>query len=129
MEKPYEFRVLNATDIVPMATIIGKIGINQFGDCLRSETVKEAIMKAQTGDIDQIAGISVMLEVANTVLFNLERCEADIFRLLSRTSDLTVEQVKAMDIATFFEMVMDFASKSEFKDFFEVASKYVKRVM
>jgi hypothetical protein len=46
--------------------------------------------------------------------------------MLSNTSNLTVNQVKELDFATFAEMVIDFIKKEEFKDFFRVASKLFK---
>jgi hypothetical protein len=36
--------------------------------------------------------------------------------------------LEQLDLAVFAEMILDFVTKEEFKDFFKVASKFVKRL-
>lgn len=130
MEKVYTFRKLNSTDTFLMFKIIGKIGLNEFTESFDKDTVKQAIRKftvgAETKEGVTMVGISVMLEMANTIIGNLPKCEAEIYQMLSNTSNLTVEQVKGLDFATFTEMVIDFIKKEEFKDFIKVVSKLFK---
>lgn len=125
----YTFRRLNSTDIFLMTKIIGKIGINEFTACLEKDTVKQMIDrltgKEPTGNATMV-GISVMLEIANVVIGNLSRCEGEIYQLLANVSGMTVKQVKEMDAVTFFEMIVDFVTKDEFKDFIKVVSKRFK---
>lgn len=125
----YTFRRLNSTDIFLMTKIIGKIGINEFTACLEKDTVKQMIDrltgKESTGNATMV-GISVMLEIANVIIGNLSRCEGEIYQLLANVSGMAVKQVKEMDAVTFFEMIVDFVTKDEFKDFIKVVSKRFK---
>lgn len=127
--KPYTFRKLSAVDVFPMFKIIGAIGINEFTACFEKDGVKNMIASI-TGesneDMSSIVGISVILEIANVIIGNLPKCENEIFQILSQTSNLSVAQVKKLDMAVFFEMVFDFIKKEEFKDFIKVVSKLFK---
>lgn len=128
-EKPYVFRKLSAIDVFPMFKIIGAIGINEFTACFEKDGVKNMIASL-TGEAEEdmasIVGISVILEIANVIIGNLPKCENEIYQILSQTSNLTVAQVKKLDMAVFFEMVIDFIKKEEFKDFIKVVSKLFK---
>ena len=66
------------------------------------------------------------LEVADVIFKNLPKCESEICRMLSQTSDLTVAQVRRLPLAVFMEMIIDFIKKEEFKDFIKVVSKLFK---
>ena len=118
--KVYTFRTLNSTDTFLMFKIIGKIGINEFAETFDKESVKKLVNTAKGAEL---VGISVVLEMANVIIGNLPKCENEIYQLLSNTSNLSVAQVKALDFATFAEMVIDFIKKEEFKDFIKVVSK------
>lgn len=138
-ENPYTFRKLVSTDVFLLAKIISKIGINEFTSCFESEPVKKALAKLvknttdeeseaiDTTDEDVTAvGISVILELANVILGNIPKCENEIYQLLANVSNMKLEAVKKLDAAVFFEMIIDFVKKEEFKDFFKVASKLFK---
>ena len=121
--KVYTFRKLNSTDMFLMFKIIKKIGIKEFSDCFSTNDVQ----KLMSGKDNVTAiGISVMLDLVDVVVGNLSRCENEIYELLSVTSDLTIDQIKEMDIVAFTEMVLDFIQKEEFKDFIKVVSKSFK---
>ena len=129
-EKPYTFRKLAATDIFPMSSILSKIGLNKFASCLEKDSVSEAFKAImansgeKTGESNlAFMGITVALEIASVILSNLEKCESDIYRLLAQISNLSQKEVKALDAAVFFEMIVDFIKKEEFKDFLKVVSK------
>ena len=78
-------------------------------------------------DADIISvGVSVALEAADVILGNLPKCEKEIYQLLSQTSNLSVAQVKKLNLAQFTEMVIDFIKKDEFKDFIKVVSRLFK---
>jgi hypothetical protein len=128
-EKPYHFRKLEAPDIFPMFKIINKIGVNEFSACLEKDSIKD-LVAAKGGDVKEdaasIVGISVALEIANIILGNLPKCEEEIFQMLASVSGLSVKEIKAFDIATFAEMVIDFIKKDDFKDFFKVVSRLFK---
>ena len=127
--KPYTFRKLSSVDVFPMFKIIGAIGINEFTACFEKDGVKNMIASftGESGeDMSSIVGISVILEIANVIIGNLPKCENEIYQILSQTSNLTVKQVQELDMAVFFEMVIDFVKKEEFKDFIKVVSKLFK---
>lgn len=128
-EKPYTFRKFKSPDVFPMFKLVGKIGINEFTKCFEKDGVKDLI-KSFTGENNDksasIVGVSVMLEAANVILCNLPKCEGDIYSILSNTSNLTVDEIKELDLAVFTEMIIDFVKKDDFKDFFKVVSKLFK---
>lgn len=127
--KPYTFRKFSAPDVFPMFKILGKIGINEFTKCFENDGIKGLIESFRNGDnegMDSIVGMSVMLEAANVILGNLPKCENEIYTILSNTSNLSVEEVKGLDLAVFTEMIIDFIQKDDFKDFFKVVSKLFK---
>lgn len=128
-KKAYAFRKLGAIDIAPMCKILGKIGITEFSKCFESETVLNLIKSMKDKDAAQvadIAGLQVILEIANIVIRHIPEIEKDIFALLANVSGWSVEAVKGLDITTFTEMVIDFIKKPEFKDFIGVVSKLFK---
>ena len=55
-----------------------------------------------------------------------ESAEMEIYSLLSRLSGIKTEDLKEMDAVIFFEMVVDVIKKPEFKDFYKVASGFIK---
>ena len=127
IEKAYTFRRLNSTDIFLMFKIIGKIGVNDFAQYFNKEGVQKFINSAKGMENGYTTiGISVILEMANVIISNLPKCEMEIYQMLSNTSNLTVDQVRELDFATFTEMVIDFVKKEEFKDFMKVVSRLFK---
>lgn len=126
----YTFRKLDATDMFLMFKILGKIGINEFADCFGKDNVQK-MMGTITGEggmakFTTQMGIAVTLEIVNVILGNLPKCEAEIFQMLSNTSNLSVDEVKKLDFPTFTAMVIDFIKKDEFKDFIKVVSALFK---
>lgn len=132
--KPYTFRLLGAPDIFLMAKIISKIGINEFKACFETDGIKNLIQNAaldakeKDGNSDIISiGAGVFLEIANVILCNLPKCEAEIYQILAQTSNLTIDEIKAPgNAAMFLEMVIDFIKKEEFRDFIKVVSRLFK---
>lgn len=127
--KPYRFGRFTSKDVFPMFKILGKIGINEFTTCFEKDGIKDLIASFKDGTndgMDSIVGMSVMLEAVNVILGNLPKCENDIYNILSQTSNLTVEEVKSLDLAVFTEMIIDFVQKDDFKGFFKVVSKLFK---
>ena len=130
LEKPYEFRKLGAPDMFIMCRIISKIGVNEFTACFEKDGIKN-LLASVTGedgkeDIPSIVGISVIFEIANVILGNLPKCESEIYQILAQTSNQPIENIKSMDMVTFFEMVVDFIKKEEFRDFIKAVSRLLK---
>lgn len=136
-EKPYSFRTLNSTDMFLMFRIINKIGIKEFSSVMKHDGIKglvarlmhEKIKEAEEAGEDasvSVTYIEVILEVADVVFRCLPRCEAELYQLLSKTSNLTEDQVKALSMPDFTMMVIDFIKKEEFADFIKVVSASFK---
>ena len=124
--KNYELRSLTSDDIFPMFQIISKIGIREFKFCFESPDVKAAIAKSEGTDLNSV-GLAVMLDIGGTVLANVPKAKDDIYLLLSQLSGLTKQEIGALPMATFAQMVIDVIRKDEFKDFFQVVSRLFKQ--
>lgn len=126
----YILHTPKAPDIFTLASIIGKIGVNKFASILQKEEIqnlaKEMSKKKSISseDISTITGIGIFTEVAQVILMGMPVCEDDVYKLLSSTSNLSVEEVKELDGVTFVEMIIDFFKRN--MDFIKAASKYVK---
>lgn len=130
IEPKYILSKPKAPDIFTMADIIGKIGVNKFASCLQNEEVQKLVKgiskkkSVSNEDISMIAGIGVFTEIAQIVLVGMPVCEDKVYKLLSDTSNLSIEEVKALDGVTFIEMIVDFFKTNG--DFIKAASKFVK---
>lgn len=126
--KPYIFRRLAAEDVFPMVNILNKIGINEVKKFIEGDGFKSVLSAFTEGEegnekaVEKV-GLSIFFELLDLLLRNLPKCEDDVFKLLSSVSNLTVEQVRKLDVVDFTEMIMDFFKKEEFKDFIKVVSK------
>ena len=129
-EAKYILQTPKAPDIFTMANIISKIGVNKFSSILKKEEIqalaKDVSKKKSISneDISMITGIGVFTEIAQIILVGMPLCEDDIYKLLSSTSNLTIDEVKELDGVTFLEMIIDFFKRN--MDFIKAASKYVK---
>lgn len=124
--KTYELRSLTSDDIFPMFQIISKIGIREFKSCFESPDVKAAIAKSEGTGLNSV-GLAVMLDIGGIVLANVPKAKDDIYLLLSQLSGLTKQEIGALPMATFAQMVIDVIRKDEFKDFFQVVSRLFKQ--
>lgn len=153
-EKPYKFRDLCAKDIPLITNVIKSIGLSEFKSCFNGDTIKDivGIFTGKTnndtdneGDQTDVAdsktdvtdnentliavGVSLLpslMDVADIILNNIDKCEAALFKLFASTSNLSAEQIGNLSLADFAEMVIDFVQKDEFPDFFKVVSKRFK---
>lgn len=128
--KPYEFRKFTSQDIFTMVSILSKIGVNRIKDCFQNKEVQEMIKdlkdkeEMSTEDLNILGGGAFFLEVVQILLEGMPRCEEDMYKLLSNTSNLTIQQLKDMEGARFVEMIYDFVKKDDFVDFIKVVSKF-----
>lgn len=126
----YILHTPKAPDTFTMAKIIGKIGVNKFASLLQKDEIQDLAKKVMakneinSEDISMITGIGVFTEIAQIILMGMDKCEEDVYKLLSDTSNLTVDEVKELDGVTFLEMIIDFFKSN--MDFIKAASKYVK---
>ena len=137
-EKPYKLRDLCAEDVFPMLTIIKKIGIKEFKECFSKETLESIVEMFMDGakaenknenDTLVAVGISILpsvLDVADVLIGNIAKCENEFYKFLENISNLSIDQIKKLKMADFFEMIVDVLKKEEFKDFFKVVSRLFK---
>ena len=137
-EKPYQLRELCAEDVFPMLAIVKKIGIKEFKECFSEETLEKIVglfmdgAKAENKDEDKTlvaVGISILpsvLDVADVLIGNISKCENEFYKFLTNISNLSIDQIKKLKMADFFEMIVDVLKKEEFKDFFKVVSRLFK---
>ena len=127
-EKPYTFRRLSTQDIFPMLRLLNKIGLKDLRD---NDNIKNIVMLSTSAagkkklDVNRI-GMDVFLEIACLIVDNIPKCEVELYSLLSQTSDRTVDEIKAQDMAVTLEMIVDFIRKEEFGDFFKAVLKLFK---
>lgn len=125
--KPYKLRKLKASELFPMLNILKKIGFKNFTGLLQNKDVRNLIGKlknGQTGEIaeDELVGVgSIVFEIAQIILDGAINCENELFTILSNVSNLTVENVKELDIDILFEMIVDLIKEN--KDFIKAVSK------
>lgn len=131
MAKAYTLRQLTAEDVFPMFKIISKIGIREFKACFESQGVKAAIAQAASekesgNDAMNAIGLTVAFDIGGLLIDNLPKCKDDLFQLLAQLSGMTKQEIGALPLPTFAEMIIDVVKKDEFKDFFQVVSKLFK---
>lgn len=131
IKERYVFRKLNASDIMPMCKIIGKIGIIELADCFEISGIQDMLSTYGKGDVNNNAvftsvGVKIALKVAGKIIENLPSCENDIYQLLGDVSGLEIEDIRRMDIDEFLEMLIAFFKKEEFGNFIKVVSVFVK---
>lgn len=133
--KPYSFRNLNSTDLFPMIKIISKIGLDELTTVFDGDALKAVVEKFRakkegedaSKDVSLLVGLNISLKLVNKIIEHIPACESDIYTLLAGISEMSVDAVKALDIDIFMEMLLDLVTKEEFKRFFKVASKYIKK--
>lgn len=137
MDNIYTFRKLKSTDIFLMVSIINKIGVSELKGLLDKDSIKNIVenITAQNADKESTTdkadtltqvGISIAFDIATVILKNLPKCELDIYEMLASVSNTSVDFIKNLDIDVFFNMIINFIKKDEFKDFIKVVSTYLK---
>lgn len=127
-EKPYTFRKLSTEDIFPMFKLLNKIGLKELKE---NESLKNILFMFSGGTVKgkidpNKLGVDMFLELACVITESIPKCENELYTLLSNTSNLSTDEIKAQSPAITFEMIIDFVKKEEFADFFKVVSKLFK---
>lgn len=125
-EKKYELRSLNASDIFMMSKILSSIGVKEFRKCFNSENIGDLVKGAKTEDAAAKVGVAVMFNIAGIVLDNLPSCEKYVYAFLANLSGLQADEIAALPMAEFAEMVVDVIKKEDFRDFMKAASRLFK---
>lgn len=111
--KKYEFRKLNSTDLFPLMKLVKKIGVKSFAGIIESIDVSSV----EGEDKEYEVGLTTILKIADLLIDRLADCEKEIYAILERISDLSFDELKALDIDVFVEMIIDFVKKDEFMAF------------
>lgn len=127
----YEFTGFKATDVFTLVNILKCVGINRIKKCFESEEMRELAKNLKgkdtitNEDFNIITGGAIFLEVGQLLLEALPKCENDVYKLLSDTSNMSVDDIKALDGAAFLETIYGFVQQDGFKDFLKVATKFM----
>ena len=125
-EKRYELGKFKSTDVIIFATLLSKIGLGKVADAFGRDTVMSLLNKLngeEQKDATAYVGLGIGLQIAEVILGNLEKCQDELFTLLSHVSGLSVEEVKDLDADVLFEMVVDVVHLPQFKNFTRLASR------
>ncbi len=119
MEKKLEMRKLSGQDTFLMLKIMSKTGAKKG--------IKEFLSKQgsfgkgdKTEEDYQKIGIDVMLDVADTIMSNLENAQEDINKLLANLCSMKVKEIEQLDFMEYNTLIMDFFKKEELKSFFKL---------
>ncbi|MGN1314075.1 MAG: hypothetical protein ACI4VG_03565 [Lachnospiraceae bacterium] len=115
IERPYTLRKFKDGDLYPLLLILKKIGIK---DC------KEAFVQVATGEktLKQI-GMLAAFDLADVLIGNLTKAEAEIYSLYADISGISVEEIKEMEFGTLPLMIMDSFKEVKNTSFFKVLSR------
>lgn len=128
--KPYTLRKLKAEDTFKVLALFKKIGIKRFTTMLQNEQVQDVIRKIRnkkSEDIenDQLFNVGAMVfEIGDVLIEGLSYCENETFILLESMSNLTVDEIKALDLEVLIGMLIDVYQEN--KGFLMAVSKYFK---
>ena len=127
-EKPYTFRKLTTTDMFPMLKLLNKMG---FKDLKENASLRKILLtfsgESVRGKVNaNELGMDMFLEIACLIVENVPKCEAELYTLLSQTSNLDIEQIQNQGMDITFSMIVDFVKKEEFGDFFKAVLRLFK---
>lgn len=127
-EKVYEFRTLKASDLFLVLNLVKKIGLDSLSKAYENgldtivevqEKTKKKIIAPNEKDYSKVG--MAMFNVFQVIIERLSECENEIYILLEATSNLTMQEIKDLDISTFIEMIKEFVTKKEFAELFTQA--------
>lgn len=127
-EKVYEFRTLKASDLFLVLNLVKKIGLDSLSKAYENgidtivevqEKTKKKTIAPNEKDYSKVG--MAMFNVFQVIIERLSECENEIYILLEATSNLTMQEIKDLDISTFIEMIKEFVTKKEFAELFTQA--------
>lgn len=124
----YTLGKFKSTDVFVMTTMLSKIGLGKMADGFGKDNIMQIIAENKGKKKEEIAaytGMQMVLKIADVVLSNLDKCETEVFNLLSSVTGADVEELRELDAEEFFELVVEVATMQQFKDFFKVASRFL----
>lgn len=122
VKKPYEFRKLKADDLFLVLNLVKKIDLKSLSLAYQNGLDKFVELKGKEVNDKEYADAGMaMFNVAQIIIERITECKNEIYDLLVATSNLTLEQIKDLDISTFIAMIKDFVTQKEFTDLFTQA--------
>lgn len=122
----YTLGKFKSTDVFVMATLLSKIGLGKAADSFGRDNII-SILNENKGkkkeDISAYTGMQMILQIADIVLANLDKCEGEIFRLLSSVTGADIDELRDLDAEVFVDVIIDVLTMKQFKDFFKAASR------
>lgn len=120
----FTLKKFKSTDVITMATMLSKIGLGKVTDVFGKENIMNVISQNEgTSDKTAFTGMTVALQIAEVILGNLDKCQGELYTLLSHASGMTEDEIKELDAEVFFELIIAVVTMEQFKDFLKVASK------
>lgn len=122
IKKPYEFRKLKADDLFLVLNLVKKIDLKSLSTAYQSGLNKVVEVQGKEVNNEEYAEVGVaMFNVAQIIIERITECKNEIYDLLVATSNLSLEEIKELDLATFIEMIKDFCTQKEFTSLFTQA--------
>ncbi|AEB75902.1 hypothetical protein [Clostridium botulinum] len=119
MENKLEMRKLGGQDTFLMLKIMSKTGAkNAIKEFLKKQGSFGKDKKSEE-DYKSI-GIEVMLDVADTIMCNLDDAQSDINKLLANLCDVKVKEIEKLDFMEYNTLIINFFKKEELKSFFKL---------
>ena len=122
----YTLGKFKAGDVFTMATLLSKIGLGKMANGFGKDNIMQIVNENKGKKKDELAaftGMQMVLTIAEIILANMDKCEDEIFRLLSSVTGASVDELKELDAEVFVELITDVIQCQQFKDFFKVASR------
>lgn len=123
--KAYTLRTLTADDMFPMFQIISKIGIKEFKHSFENPELIKAFRAEGGTDIESL-GVEIAFDMAGVLMANLPTAKDSIYTFLAGVAGMTKQEIAALPMDVFFEMIIDVIKKDEFKDFFKAVKRLLK---
>lgn len=124
MAEKITLRPLTTKDLYPMCKIITKLGAREILKCFDSPAVQKAFEGDGKFNIESV-GISVMGEMAITVMEHLELVRDDLYKFLSSVSGVEINDETRLP--KFAAMVISLFKHEDFKDFFSEVSELLRQ--
>ncbi|MDR1563879.1 MAG: hypothetical protein LBS74_02870 [Oscillospiraceae bacterium] len=122
----YKFKPLTSQDIFPIAKLISKIGLKNAMKSIDTTSIFSLFENKDNENMVSVLGFPLFMSIADLILSNLDKCEDDIYKILSASTGLTVAELKQISIADFAEMIIGYVKQDGFADFIKVVSKFIK---
>ena len=122
MERTYNFRPMEATDVFRLTSILAKIGIKDI-----KKYVGNYVKNGQAEGMNKKEmALNLGLDIVDMVLNNIENCEEPLYRFIANVSDLSEQEIKTMKGAEFITLLYDLFGQEDYMDFFKAVLRFRK---